>query len=112
MLQGPGIAWYLGISAFLFGTGALGVLVRRNPLIILLSLEIMLNGGNLALIAFACSPKNDQSAPAKATKTLRVPIQPSTRRGIRLPPRRIRTVPASGAHRQSQAPAIMRHRGR
>ena len=53
MLQGPGIAWYLGISAFLFGTGALGVLVRRNPLIILLSLEIMLNGGNLALIAFA-----------------------------------------------------------
>ena len=53
MLQGPGIAWYLGISAFLFGTGALGVLVRRNPLIILLSLEIMLNGANLALIAFA-----------------------------------------------------------
>jgi NADH-quinone oxidoreductase subunit K len=53
MLQGPGIAWYLGISAFLFGTGALGVLIRRNPLIILLSLEIMLNGGNLALIAFA-----------------------------------------------------------
>jgi NADH-quinone oxidoreductase subunit K len=53
MLQGPGIAWYLGIAAFLFSTGALGVLIRRNPLIILLSLEIMLNGGNLALIAFA-----------------------------------------------------------
>ncbi len=53
MLQGPGIAWYLGIAAFLFGTGALGVLIRRNPLIVLLSLEIMLNGGNLALIAFA-----------------------------------------------------------
>jgi NADH-quinone oxidoreductase subunit K len=53
MLQGPGIAWYLGIAAFLFAIGALGVLVRRNPLIVLLSLELMLNGGNLALIAFA-----------------------------------------------------------
>ena len=52
-MQGPTIAWYLGIAAFLFSTGALGVLIRRNPLIILLSLEIMLNGGNLALIAFA-----------------------------------------------------------
>ena len=44
-MSGPGIPWYLGISAFLFGIGALGVLVRRNPLIVLLSLEIMLNGG-------------------------------------------------------------------
>jgi len=53
MLLGPGVAWYLGIAAFLFGTGATGVLIRRNPLIVLLSLEIMLNGANLALIAFA-----------------------------------------------------------
>ena len=52
-LSGPGVAWYVGISAFLFGIGALGVLIRRNPLIVLLSLEIMLNGANLALIAFA-----------------------------------------------------------
>jgi NADH-quinone oxidoreductase subunit K len=50
---GPSVAWYLGVAAFLFAIGALGVLVRRNPLIVLLSLEIMLNGGNLALIAFA-----------------------------------------------------------
>jgi NADH-quinone oxidoreductase subunit K len=50
---GPAIAWYLGVSAFLFAVGALGVLLRRNPLIVLLSLEIMLNGGNLALIAFS-----------------------------------------------------------
>ena len=50
---GPSIAWYLAVAGFLFGTGALGVLLRRNPLIVLLSLEIMLNGGNLALIAFA-----------------------------------------------------------
>ena len=52
-MSGPGIAWYLGVAAFLFGIGALGVLLRRNPLIVLLSLEIMLNGANLALIAFA-----------------------------------------------------------
>jgi NADH-quinone oxidoreductase subunit K len=52
-LLGPEIAWYLGVSGFLFAVGALGVLLRRNPLIVLLSLEIMLNGANLALIAFA-----------------------------------------------------------
>jgi len=52
-MSGPGIAWYLGVAGFLFGTGALGVLLRRNPLIVLLSLEIMLNGANLALIAFS-----------------------------------------------------------
>ena len=50
---GPGAAWYLSVAAFLFATGALGVLLRRNPLIVLLSLEIMLNGANLALIGFA-----------------------------------------------------------
>ena len=52
-MLGPSTAWYLGVAAFLFGTGALGVLVRRNPLIVLLSLEIMLNGANLALIGYA-----------------------------------------------------------
>jgi NADH-quinone oxidoreductase subunit K len=52
-MVGPAVVWYLGVSAFLFATGALGVLLRRSPLIILLSLEIMLNAGNLALIAFA-----------------------------------------------------------
>jgi NADH-quinone oxidoreductase subunit K len=41
------------VSALLFTIGALGVLIRRSPLIILLALEIMLNGSNLALIAFA-----------------------------------------------------------
>ena len=52
-MLGPSTAWYLGVAAFLFGIGALGVLMRRNLLIVLLSLEIMLNGANLALIAFA-----------------------------------------------------------
>ena len=52
-MQGPDIAWYLIVAAILFSIGTAGVLLRRSPLIVLLSLEIMLNGGNLALIAFA-----------------------------------------------------------
>jgi NADH:ubiquinone oxidoreductase subunit K len=52
-LDGPDVTWYLVLSGMLFVTGALGVLVRRSPLIILLSVEIMLNGANLALIAFS-----------------------------------------------------------
>ena len=51
--MGPGIAAYLVLSVVLFATGALGVLLRRSPLIILLALEIMLNSANLALVAFA-----------------------------------------------------------
>jgi NADH-quinone oxidoreductase subunit K len=52
-MLGPGIATYLIVSVILFATGTVGVLVRRSPLIVLLALEIMLNAGNLALIAFA-----------------------------------------------------------
>jgi NADH:ubiquinone oxidoreductase subunit K len=52
-VSGPGIGWYLIVAAMLFGVGSLGVMLRRSPLIVLLSLEIMLNGANLALIAFA-----------------------------------------------------------
>jgi NADH:ubiquinone oxidoreductase subunit K len=47
------VTWYVVLSAFLFAIGAVGVLTRRNPLVILLCLELMLNGGNLALIAFS-----------------------------------------------------------
>ncbi len=50
---GPGIAWYLVLSVVLFATGALGVLVRRSPLIILLALELMLNAANLSFASFA-----------------------------------------------------------
>ena len=44
--------WYLVVSAMIFTIGAGGVLVRRNPLVILLCLELMLNSANLALLAF------------------------------------------------------------
>jgi len=49
------LSWYLGISALLFSMGALGVLIRRNPLIIFMSVELMLNAANLAFVAFARS---------------------------------------------------------
>ena len=44
------IAWYLAVSAVIFTLGAIGVITRRNPLVLLLCLELMLNGANLALI--------------------------------------------------------------
>jgi NADH:ubiquinone oxidoreductase subunit K len=47
------ISWYVVLSAFIFCIGAGGVLTRRNPLVVLLCLELMLNAGNLALVAFA-----------------------------------------------------------
>jgi len=47
------IGWFLVVSALIFCIGAGGVLARRNPLVILLCLELMLNGANLALVAFA-----------------------------------------------------------
>lgn len=52
-MTGPGVPWYLVVSGALFSIGAMGVLLRRSPLIVLLSLELMLNASNLALIAFS-----------------------------------------------------------
>ena len=47
------IGWYLTVSALIFCIGTAGVLTRRNPLVVLLCLELMLNGANLALVAFS-----------------------------------------------------------
>lgn len=52
--------WYIVLSALLFGIGAVGILVRRSPLVILLCLELMLNAGNLALVAFSREVGNGQ----------------------------------------------------
>ena len=52
-MDGPNIGAYLVVASLLFGVGALGVMLRRSPLIVLLSLELMLNAANLTLIAFA-----------------------------------------------------------
>lgn len=47
------LVWPLALSALLFLIGVAGVLVRRNALIIFMSIELMLNGANLAFVAFA-----------------------------------------------------------
>jgi len=47
------VEYYLGLSIVLFSLGALGVLIRRNAIIIFMSVELMLNAANLAFVAFA-----------------------------------------------------------
>jgi len=47
------VSWFLVLSVFIFCIGIAGVLTRRNPLVVLLCLELTLNAGNLALVAFA-----------------------------------------------------------
>jgi NADH:ubiquinone oxidoreductase subunit K len=47
------VVWFVVLAAFIFCIGAAGVLTRRNPLVVLLCLELMLNAGNLALVAFS-----------------------------------------------------------
>jgi NADH-quinone oxidoreductase subunit K len=47
------ISYYVGLSALLFIVGALGVLIRRNAIIVFMSVELMLNAANLAFVAFA-----------------------------------------------------------
>jgi NADH-quinone oxidoreductase subunit K len=51
-------SWFLLLSAVLFGLGAAGVLIRRNPLVILISIELMLNAANLTLVTFARQLQN------------------------------------------------------
>jgi NADH-quinone oxidoreductase subunit K len=47
------VTHYIGLSAVLFVIGVAGVLVRRNALIVFMSIELMLNAANLAFVAFA-----------------------------------------------------------
>ena len=49
----PGLEHYIAVSALLFCLGLLGVLVRRNLIVLYMSLELMLNAANLALVAFS-----------------------------------------------------------
>ena len=49
-LPGP---WYLGLAAILFGIGAIGLLMRRNVLIMFMCIELMLNAANLTFVTFA-----------------------------------------------------------
>lgn len=47
------ITWFLGLSAVLFTIGVIGVLVRKNAIVMIMSVELMLNAVNLSLVAFS-----------------------------------------------------------
>jgi len=47
------VQYYLGLSVILFTLGAMGVLIRRNALVIFMSIELMLNAANLVFVAYA-----------------------------------------------------------
>jgi NADH-quinone oxidoreductase subunit K len=49
----PTTTWYLILSAVLFGLGMVGVLIRRNPLVMFMCIELMLNAVNLSFVAFS-----------------------------------------------------------
>ncbi len=49
----PTPVWYLILAALLFSIGAVGVLVRRNPLVMFMCIELMLNAVNLSFVAMA-----------------------------------------------------------
>jgi NADH-quinone oxidoreductase subunit K len=52
-IEGVPLVGYLAVSGALFLIGLLGVMTRRNPLLLLLSIELLLNSANLALVAFS-----------------------------------------------------------
>ncbi len=54
----PTSTWYLVLSAVLFGIGTIGVMVRRNPLIMFLCIELMLNAVNLSFVALSSQIAN------------------------------------------------------
>lgn len=47
------MVYYLGLSAFMFVIGIIGVIIRRNPLVVFMSLELMFNAANLVFVSFA-----------------------------------------------------------
>jgi NADH-quinone oxidoreductase subunit K len=54
------LEYYLFLAAILFSIGALGVMIRRNALVIFMSIELMLNACNLVLVTFALAHGNLQ----------------------------------------------------
>ena len=84
-------SYYSGLSAILFTSGVVGVVIRRNPLVIFMSIELMLNAANLALVSFShrlgSADGQVRSAPARFEAFLRKSEGPSES------PRKRRTSP-------------------
>ncbi len=60
-MNGVPLVAYLSLGLFMFTTGVVGVIIRRNPIVIFMSIELMLNSVNLTFLAFA------RYMPAKAS---------------------------------------------
>ena len=58
------VSWYLALAAALFAIGLVGVLLKRNALIVMMSVELMLNAANLTFLAFARQQYPDVGAPS------------------------------------------------
>jgi NADH-quinone oxidoreductase subunit K len=52
-MNGIPLVWYLGLGLFMFTCGAVGVVVRRNPVVVFMCIELMLNAVNLTFLSFA-----------------------------------------------------------
>lgn len=60
------LSWYLTLSSMLFTMGMIGVLCRRNMIVVLMSVELMLNAVNLSLVAFSRFPPDVSTLPYTA----------------------------------------------
>ena len=66
-MNGVPLAAYLGLALFMFSAGVVGVIIRRNPIVIFMCIELMLNAVNLTFLAFAKYQANqlgDMHSPA------------------------------------------------
>jgi NADH-quinone oxidoreductase subunit K len=52
-LEGVPLFWYLALGLFMFMVGAVGVIIRRNPVVVFMCIELMLNAVNLTFLSFA-----------------------------------------------------------
>ncbi|MBN8689452.1 MAG: NADH-quinone oxidoreductase subunit NuoK [Armatimonadetes bacterium] len=68
-MNGVPLAVYLGISLFMFFTGAVGVVVRRNPVVVFMCVELMLNAVNLTFVAFARYAPSPAIVPGQESST-------------------------------------------
>lgn len=59
------LAWYLALGLLMFTVGAVGVVVRRNPIVIFMCIELMLNAVNLTFISFARYAPNPGPNPSE-----------------------------------------------
>ena len=74
-MNGVPLVAYLGLGLFMFTTGVVGVIIRRNPIVIFMCIELMLNAVNLTFLAFA------RYMPAKTVGPAAASLHPATMSG-------------------------------